>query len=127
MGFGTFDGIHPGHLDYFRQLKSLGDELVIVIARDKNVEKIKGSPPLYNEESRLNGIRQIKLVDTAVLGNETDFYQVIREYLPSIIGLGYDQKANTGMLTRLFPGIKVIRLKAFEPEKHKSSLLRIKN
>ena len=127
MGFGTFDGVHPGHLSYLKQLHALGDEVIIVVARDKNVEKIKNSSPSYNEEDRLNELRQIKLVDKALLGNETDFYQVIRDHKPDIIGLGYDQKADIETLKNLFPTIEVVRLKAFEPEKHKSSLLRTKN
>ena len=124
MGFGTFDGIHPGHLSYFQQLRALGDELIIVVARDNNVEKIKNSPAHYGEEDRLNELQQIKLVDQAVLGNEDDFYQVIRDHKPTVIGLGYDQRANVELIEKLFPSIKVVRLKAFEPAKFKSSLMK---
>lgn len=122
MGFGTFDGVHPGHLSYFQQLRTFGDELIIVLARDKNVEKIKSSPTRYNEGERLNELQQIKLVDQAVLGNEDDFYQVIRDHKPDVIGLGYDQIADTDKLKELFPNIKVVRLKAHQPEKFKSSI-----
>lgn len=123
MGFGTFDGVHPGHLDFFKQLNKLGDELIIVVARDKNVEKIKGSPARYNEEERLNELLQIKLVDRAVLGNEEDYYQVIRDHKPNAIGLGYDQKADEDKLKELFPEIEIKRLEAHQPEKFKSSII----
>ena len=36
--FGTFDILHLGHVNFFKQAKSLGDELVVVIARDVNVK-----------------------------------------------------------------------------------------
>ena len=41
MLFGTFDGLHEGHFDLFRQAKKYGDYLVVVVARDVNVKKIK--------------------------------------------------------------------------------------
>ena len=45
MVFGAFDGLHPGHLDFFRQAKEYGDTLVVSVGTDKNVEKIKGKKP----------------------------------------------------------------------------------
>ncbi len=49
---GTFDHLHPGHLDFLRQAKALGDELVVIAARDETVSRIKGFTPTYNEEIR---------------------------------------------------------------------------
>ena len=37
MVFGTFDILHPGHLDFFKQAREYGDEVVCVIARNINV------------------------------------------------------------------------------------------
>ena len=56
MGFGTFDVLHPGHLFYLEELGRLGDKLIIVIARDKNVARIKGNPPHFNETERLQTV-----------------------------------------------------------------------
>lgn len=124
MGFGTFDGLHPGHLDYFHQLRELGDEVVIVIAQDWNVERLKGRPAKLTMDERLKEVMENEFVDLAVLGNKTDFYQVIRDHKPDVIGLGYDQKANLAKLAEEFPDIEILRLEAFEPEKYKSSLSR---
>ena len=38
--FGAFDGLHPGHLDFFLQAKKFGDHLIVSVGTDKNVEKI---------------------------------------------------------------------------------------
>jgi len=34
---GTFDIIHPGHVTFLREAKKLGDELIVIVAREKNV------------------------------------------------------------------------------------------
>ena len=41
MAVGIFDLLHAGHLHYVEQAKSLGDELVVVIAHDETVRKQK--------------------------------------------------------------------------------------
>ena len=43
--FGVFDGIHAGHQDFLRQAREYGDELVVIVARDKSVTQLKGKPP----------------------------------------------------------------------------------
>jgi FAD synthetase len=126
MGFGTFDGIHPGHLFFLRQLKKLGDEVFVVIARDMNVGKIKGKPTRFNEKERLEALKKTGLANCVLLGHATDFYCCIKKIQPDVIGLGYDQKADVEDMKRSFPDIKIVRLKALQPEKYKSSILRKK-
>lgn len=123
MGFGVFDGFHPGHKYFLRQLKELGDEVYIVIARDRNVKRIKGRSPHYNEKDRLESLKKSNYVDRVLMGHATDFYYLINKFQPDVIGLGYDQRANTDELEEKFPDIKIVRLLALKPEKYKSSLL----
>ncbi len=130
MCFGTFDYIHPGHLFYLRESKKEGDKLMVVVARDQNVKKIKGKAPKYNESQRLQHIKELKFVDKAVLGNEhNDCIKIIEDYLPDIICLGYDQD------TVNFHGLKeelekrrikaeVVRIPAFRPNIYKSSKIK---
>lgn len=124
MGFGTFDLLHPGHLFYLKELKKLGDRLIVVIARDQNVERIKGKKPFHNEQERLKAVKNTGLPDEVVLGHPTDFYEVIRHHHPQILGFGYDQQVNLETLRKHFPEIKFIRLKSHYPEKFKSSLIK---
>ena len=56
MAFGTFDGLHPGHLNFLKQARRLGDSLVVVVARDANVRKIKGRFPRLGEGERLRKV-----------------------------------------------------------------------
>lgn len=123
MGFGTFDAVHPGHLFYLRELKKLGDELIIVIARDKNVTSIKGKEPYCDECRRMKAVAETGIADSVVLGDETDFMKVIDVYKPDVLGFGYDQQADIEELKSKYPHIEMVRLKAHEPEKYKSSLI----
>ncbi len=135
MVFGTFDNLHPGHLSYFSQADKLGQELIVVVARDKNVLKIKGRLPQENEIIRIRKIRvQLKELGheaKVVLGSLSNNWLVLKKYQPDIICLGYDQKVDLQQLkdelvkSRLFCKIK--RLKPYCPEKYKSSYFRGNN
>lgn len=124
---GTFDGLHPGHEDLFRQAKSYGDRVVAVIARDRTVLDVKGQLPRIGEESRRAFVEAHPLVDQAVLGKLGDKLAIIVEMKPDIILLGYDQKAFTNDLDTHMKyrnvQCKIMRAKPFQPERYKSSLL----
>jgi FAD synthetase len=128
MCFGTFDGLHQGHEDYFRQAREQGDHLVVVVARDATVVDVKGDLPGMNEEERLQAVMNHLMVDEAVLGNLDDKYRVIEDFQPDIICLGYDQETFTDTLdielTRRGLAANVFRCEAFFPDTFKSSLLR---
>ncbi len=124
IGFGTFDGLHPGHLSYIKQLRNLGDEVCVIVARDCNVKNLKCRLPRYDEKNRMKEIKDTSLADHVLLGDKNDFYKCISDYSPDIIGLGYDQRADIDELKKIFPEIEIKRLEAFEPERNKSSLLK---
>jgi len=124
MGFGTFDAVHPGHLFYLSELKKLGGELTVVIARDSNVERIKGKAPHFNERERRAVIAMTGFADKVVLGHEEDFHKVLHDHKPHVLGFGYDQRVDLGELKLKFPDIKMVRLESHEPDKYKSSILK---
>lgn len=41
MTFGTFDVFHPGHRFYLSEARKLGNRLLVIVALDSTVEKIK--------------------------------------------------------------------------------------
>jgi len=45
--FGTFDGLHEGHKNFFKQAREFGDFLVVVVGRDSTIVKTKGRPPKF--------------------------------------------------------------------------------
>lgn len=89
MAAGVFDLVHTGHLHYLKAAKELGDELVVVVARDASVRKRK-HVPITPEDMRLELVAALKPVDWAVLGHEEDHYLTVEELKPDIIALGYD-------------------------------------
>ena len=126
MCTGTFDILHQGHLDYFRQAKQLGDYLVVVVARDSNAIK-EGKQLRFREKERLEHVASQKIVDKAVLGNEGDKLKIVEQEKPDIICLGYDQgdeeKLKEALAKRgVFP--RIVKAQAYHPEKYKSSLLK---
>ncbi len=127
MVFGTFAILHPGHLNYFKQAKKLGDYLIVIIGRDETVQKIKGRSPQNKEGERLIKVEQQKIVDKALLGNLDDPYKIIKQERPDIIALGYDQnsfsKGLKSKIKKLNLETQIVRLKPFEPEKYESSKL----
>lgn len=130
--FGTFDYLHPGHCNYFAQARKFGEELIIIVARDENVNKNKGSYPHQTEKTRLAAIRQFVkekgYKDKVYLGSKVQAFSVIKRFKPDYICLGYDQKVNLDKLNseiarfRLF--CKVRRLRSFRPEQYKSSIIK---
>ena len=126
--FGTFDGLHEGHKDFFRQAKEHGGHLTVVVGRDSTVQRVKNKPPKISEQKRLKTVGDCELVNEAVLGNEgNDPYKIIKEINPDIICLGYDQTHFTEKLEEKIEemglDIKVKRLKAYKPEVYKSSII----
>ena len=132
MVFGAFDGLHLGHINFFKQAKNLAENsfLIVSIARDKNIIKIKGKKSMLSENERLGLVRENKFVDKAVLGGKIKYLPHILKEKPDIIALGYDQKAYTKELKKdlKYKGIsiKIIRLKPFKKEIYKNHLLKIK-
>jgi FAD synthetase len=131
--FGTFDMVHPGHSHLFAQARKLCPKntecyLIVSLARDKNVKRIKGKLPENSEKKRLTNIKALPYVDKAVLGALGDHIPPIVRLQPDIIALGYDQKAYvSGLRAQLkAAGIspRIIRLKPHKPHIYKTSLLK---
>jgi FAD synthetase len=125
--FGTFDGLHPGHIDFLEQAKKQGDYLIAVVARDSTVLEVKGRRPKRNETQRFEGVKKSGLVDEAILGGESDRYQVIGRVKPDVIALGYDQEAFTrglpAEIKKMGLTAKIVRLKPHHPECYHSAIL----
>jgi len=90
MASGVFDILHNGHVHYLTEAKSLGDELVVVVATDATARRRKHTP-IIPEKMRRELVEALKPVDKAVLGKEGDMYAVVAELRPDIIAIGYDQ------------------------------------
>lgn len=93
---GTFDLIHPGHLEFLEWCKQQGDILVVALNSDQHTRNAKGpSRPVLSQDDRLKLIDALRLVDYAVLkeSHEVQPHQSVAtaaKLRPNVAVLGHD-------------------------------------
>ncbi len=122
MAVGVFDLLHAGHLHYVEQAKSLGDELVVVVAHDDTVRKQKHEP-VTNQDLRRRMVEGLKPVDDSIIGNPPNvpIFDILPIVNPDIIALGYDQihaveKIKSQLLELGLDSIEVIRVEGLNDD-----------
>ncbi len=130
MVFGVFDRLHPGHISFLQQAAAHGEELIAVVTRDGVVRELKKKTSVQGEYERMRAVQAVPCVNRAVLGDAVlGSYNVLREYKPAGICLGYDQDGFAQDLRfRMAEGLlPLIELAVMEPYKadmiHTSLLL----
>ena len=117
MATGVFDLLHTGHIHFLTEARRLGDELVVVVARDSTARRFKHEP-IMGEASRVQLVAALKPVDRAVLGHEGSIYEILDEIRPDVIALGFDQIHNEEKVLeecrKRGLATKVVRLPKFE-------------
>lgn len=135
---GVFDIVHIGHIKYLKKAKQIAGKngvLLVVLARDKLVEKTKGKKPIINEKERKEIIESLKFVDKVILGpSRTDveegIREVIRKYKPDAIVLGYDQEWLKEITQKIitneptWKSIKIFKLRKYGSQNSKSSIIK---
>ncbi|MDP3710206.1 MAG: adenylyltransferase/cytidyltransferase family protein [bacterium] len=96
---GVFDLVHPGHIHYFAQAKSLGDILYVVVVSDAFVQKGKGRP-FFDQDIRALWVAGIGSVDFVVINDGYGPYNIIEAVQPDLLvkGISYQKKATDGFL-----------------------------
>lgn len=88
---GCFDLLHPGHVHYLQQAKSLGDILVVGLNDDASVRRLKGpSRPVNPLEHRACMLAALKPVDMVVAFGEDTPLNLIRMLQPDVLVKGGD-------------------------------------
>lgn len=129
LATGAFDLLHFGHLKALEDAKKAGGrdaKLIVLVARDKTVEKRKGKKPILPEDQRRVLVESLKPVDRAILGyEELNIGAVIRKLKPDVIVVGYDQndilEAVREALRDYPRKVKVVQTKRYGPEDLNSS------
>jgi len=133
MLFGTFDHLHAGHENLFKQARKLAPKpteptLVTVVALDKTVKQIKTNSPDNKEKIRKKNLEDTRWSNVVILGDKKDKYKAIKTFRPSIIALGYDQYAFTHQLEKLTIDLrldtKIVRLAPYKEKLYKSSIIK---
>lgn len=88
---GCFDLLHPGHVRYLREARSLGDALVVALNSDRSVRVLKGEGrPILNERERAEVVAALQAVDYVIIFDEETPRELIAELLPDVLVKGGD-------------------------------------
>ena len=68
---GYFNPLHKGHIEYFKNAKSLGDNLFVIVNNDKQ-RKLKGSKEFMLEDERVLIINELEITDKVFLSIDKD-------------------------------------------------------
>lgn len=71
LTYGTYDLLHPGHINLLRRAKSLGDYLIVGISTDE-FNAIKGKAAYYSYEDRKMVLEAVRYVDKVIPENDWD-------------------------------------------------------
>ncbi|MDC7222660.1 MAG: bifunctional heptose 7-phosphate kinase/heptose 1-phosphate adenyltransferase [Spirochaetales bacterium] len=90
---GCFDLLHPGHMDYLRRARQLGDFLVVGLNSDDSVRRLKGkSRPVNGEKHRKIMLESLAFVDQVLLFEEDTPARLIQEIGPDFLVKGGDYR-----------------------------------
>ena len=122
MAVGIFDLLHAGHLHYVERARSLGDELVVVVAHDDTVREQKHEP-ITGQELRRRMVEGLKPVDQAIVGSppKVPIFEILETVKPDLIALGYDQKhsiesIHEGLSKHGYGHIEVLRVEGLSDD-----------
>ncbi|MEM2996141.1 MAG: adenylyltransferase/cytidyltransferase family protein, partial [Candidatus Bathyarchaeia archaeon] len=126
---GVFDLLHYGHIRFLEEAKRVGgpeSRLVVIVARDETVLRLKGRRPVIPEDQRRALVEALKVVDEALLGYEDmNLEAVIEKIKPDIIAVGYDQEEIEREVKRIIDerglNLRVERIGRFGSEELNSS------
>lgn len=122
MVFGVFDGLHEGHKYFLRQAIVRCNKLVVVVTVPEVAQALKNHPPQHSFEGRVAMLRKFNPQLEVIAGDkELGSWQVLRDYQPDIIFLGYDQQAIAAELDKQKK--PYVYMDAIKPEEYKSTIL----
>ncbi|HEX8088837.1 MAG TPA: D-glycero-beta-D-manno-heptose 1-phosphate adenylyltransferase [Blastocatellia bacterium] len=88
---GCFDLLHPGHVRYLGQARSLGDALVVALNSDISVRALKGEGrPILGQGERAEVMAALASVDYVTIFDEETPRDLIAALLPDILVKGGD-------------------------------------
>jgi D-beta-D-heptose 7-phosphate kinase/D-beta-D-heptose 1-phosphate adenosyltransferase len=88
---GCFDILHPGHIRYLKEAKTLGDRLVVLVNSDASVQRLKGPErPVNLLEHRMEMLAALDCVDWVVAFDEDTPKLLIDQLLPDVLVKGGD-------------------------------------
>ncbi len=110
---GVFDLLHPGHVRYLQDARTLGDLLVVGLNADESVRRNKGpSRPINPQDERAEVLAALACVDAVVIFAEDTPADIIRLIQPDVLVKGADWAEDkiVGLQTVEARGGRVVRV-----------------
>jgi D-beta-D-heptose 7-phosphate kinase/D-beta-D-heptose 1-phosphate adenosyltransferase len=93
---GCFDILHPGHVAYLHEARSLGDALVVGLNTDDSVRRLKGPERPFNDQAaRALVMAALASVDAVSLFGEDTPAELIEALVPDVLVKGGDYEPDT--------------------------------
>jgi rfaE bifunctional protein nucleotidyltransferase chain/domain len=87
--------MHPGHLRYLQEARSLGDALIVGLNSDRSVRANKGpTRPVNSQGERAELLAALACVDGVVIFDQETPYDLILAVQPDILVKGADWAEN---------------------------------
>ncbi|MDP3996740.1 MAG: adenylyltransferase/cytidyltransferase family protein [bacterium] len=112
--FGTFDGLHEGHVFFLREAQKLGSKLIVSVAQDSSVVSLKNKVPRSPLPERMLAVEK-RFPEAEIVSGDTSLgsWSAIKKFKPDVVALGYDQlKLKSALINsgpRPLPEIVVIK------------------
>ena len=88
---GCFDLLHPGHIRYLQQARTLGDALLVAVNGDASVRALKGpTRPVNTEQDRAEVLAALACVDYVTIFHTERITEIARAIRPQIYAKGGD-------------------------------------
>ena len=88
---GVFDILHPGHVRYLQEARTLGDALIVGINSDRSVRTVKGPErPINPEQERAEILAALECVDAVAIFDEETPFEIISAIAPDVLVKGAD-------------------------------------
>jgi len=93
---GVFDILHPGHIRYLRDARTLGDMLIVGINSDRSVRALAKAPnrPINSEAERAEVLGALASVEAVVIFDEDTPHAIISALQPDVLVKGADWGEN---------------------------------
>ncbi len=90
MVAGTFEIIHPGHLEYLKKAWNMG-YVIAVVSSDENAERAKKRKIIIPQQQRAEVLASLYYVHDVVLGRPGNIFDIFHSVKPDIVLLGPNQ------------------------------------
>ena len=100
---GCFDGLHAGHVAYLRAAYALGrgrEELVVVVADDEYIRRVKEREPVWSLYDRMRVIEELRCVSAVCIHGPQGVADIVHQLKPRLFVKGKDWAITSSWLQR---------------------------